>query len=127
MVLNKFINNVKSLDVELKNILLISNLFFISNMFINNFMGIIVFKENNSFQNLIEYYFFLTFFSAITMLLAIKYCPIFKLNIKTVNNEASLIMIEEQNSAPAHWNTYFATMNKFNEFLELHKNNLISQ
>ena len=52
---------------------------------------------------------------------------LFKLNIKTVNNEASLIMIEEQNSGPAHWNTYFTTMNKFNEFLELHKNNLISQ
>lgn len=93
MVLNKFINNVKSLDTELKNILLISNLFFISNMFINNFMGIIVFKENNSFQNLIEYYFFLTFFSAITMLLAIKYCPIFKLNIKTIVRISSFIIL----------------------------------
>lgn len=50
---------------------------------------------------------------------------IFKLNIKTVNNEASLIMIEEQNSGPAHWETYFTTINKFNEFLELHKNNLL--
>lgn len=52
---------------------------------------------------------------------------IFKMNIKTVNNEASLIMVEEQNSGPAHWNTYFDTMNKFNEFLELHKNIIISE
>ena len=50
---------------------------------------------------------------------------LFKMNVKTVNNEASLIMIEEQNSGPAHWETYFSTMNKFNEFLELHKTKLL--
>lgn len=52
---------------------------------------------------------------------------IFKMNVKTVNNEASLIMIEEQNSGPAHWETYFTTINKFNAFLELHGNQIISQ
>ena len=50
---------------------------------------------------------------------------IFKMNIKTVNNEASLIIIEEQNSGPAHWNTYFHTINNFNKFLELHKTNIL--
>ena len=48
---------------------------------------------------------------------------LFKMNVKTVNNEASLIMINEYNNA-AHWNTYFDTFTKFNSFLELHKNNL---
>lgn len=50
---------------------------------------------------------------------------IFKMNIKTVNNEASLIMIEEKNAGAAHWNTYFDIMSRFNEFLELHKNQLL--
>lgn len=48
---------------------------------------------------------------------------LFKMNAKTVNNEASLIMINEHNNA-AHWNTYFDTFTKLNSFLEAHKNNL---
>lgn len=44
---------------------------------------------------------------------------IFKMNVKTVNNEASLIQIENHQMGAEHWNTYFGIFSKFNEFLEL--------
>lgn len=43
---------------------------------------------------------------------------IFKLNVKTCNNEASLIQIQKQYNEAAHWSTYFDVMSKFNTFLE---------
>ena len=41
----------------------------------------------------------------------------FKLNLKTVNNEANLIMVEEYNGGAAHWNTYQETLSSLNSFL----------
>lgn len=45
----------------------------------------------------------------------------FKINLKTVNNEASLIMIEEYNTDAAHWNTYFETLSGLNSLLHLNE------
>lgn len=47
---------------------------------------------------------------------------IFKMNVKTVNNEASLIQIENHQMGPEHWNTFFGIFSKFNSYLELNKN-----
>lgn len=41
----------------------------------------------------------------------------FKLNLKTVNNEATKILVEQQNFDAAHWNTYLTTLNKLNDIL----------
>lgn len=43
----------------------------------------------------------------------------FKLNLKTVNNEATKIIVEEYNNSPAHWNTYNQTLSTLNSFLVL--------
>lgn len=42
----------------------------------------------------------------------------FKMNMKTCNNEASLILIQDYNSDGTHWNSYFETLTKFGTFLE---------
>lgn len=46
---------------------------------------------------------------------------IFKMNVKTVNNEASLIQIENHQMGAEHWNTYFGVFTNFNTYLESHK------
>jgi len=43
----------------------------------------------------------------------------FKMNMKTCNNEASLILVQDYNSDGTHWNTYFNTLTKLDTFLEL--------
>ena len=43
----------------------------------------------------------------------------FKFNLKTCNNEASKIIVQDYNSDGTHWNTYFETLTKLNSFLEL--------
>lgn len=46
---------------------------------------------------------------------------LFKMNVKTCNNPASILQIQKINNSDAgHWSTYFTTLNKFNEFLEKH-------
>ena len=42
----------------------------------------------------------------------------FKLNLKTVNNEATKTLVEQQNFDAAHWNTYLTTLSRMNSILE---------
>lgn len=48
----------------------------------------------------------------------------FKLNMKTVNNEANLILIEQQNFDSAHWNTYLKTLSQLNSIIDYQNRNL---
>jgi hypothetical protein len=43
----------------------------------------------------------------------------FKLNVKTCNNSASLVLVQDYNADGSHWNTYFESLSNFNSFLEL--------
>ncbi len=43
----------------------------------------------------------------------------FKLNVKTCNNTASLVLVQDYNADGSHWNTYFESLSNFNSFLEL--------
>lgn len=91
-MIHKFYNNIKLLDFQIKNILIISNLFFISNIFINNFMGIIIYKDSTNLLNVIDYYLYLTLFGTISMLFAIYLMPIFKINMKKILILGSIIL-----------------------------------
>jgi hypothetical protein len=43
----------------------------------------------------------------------------FKLNLKTCNNAASLVLVQDYNADGSHWDTYFESLSNFNSFLEL--------
>lgn len=41
----------------------------------------------------------------------------FKINMKTVNNEANKVLVEQQNFDCAHWNTYLKTLSQLNSII----------
>jgi hypothetical protein len=45
----------------------------------------------------------------------------YKLNLKTCNNAASLVLVQDYNGDGSQWNLYFESLSNFNSFLELQK------
>lgn len=71
----------------------------------------------NNFDNKVTYFDLPTYTQATNDARSIGYQ--FKFNMKTVNNEASLILIEEQNSA-GMWGLFSETLTSLNSFLTVH-------
>lgn len=71
----------------------------------------------NPFENKVSYYDLPKYTQKFNDSRSIGYQ--FNLNLKTVNNEATKIIVEEYNTGAAHWNTYFQTLSGLNTLLHL--------